>query len=87
MKEKGSLRQTLEKVGKAWTVISVPVELFLLGHGIATGNKLEMFLGAGGLVGDIFLWKWFNRSKRNELKHTSLSQLSQVKGSQRFQLV
>lgn len=72
MKEKGPIRKALETAGKVWTLISIPVELFLLGHGIATGNKIEAIAGAVGLIGDFFAWKWLSRERRREqLKSTS----------------
>ena len=83
MKEKGPIRNALEKVAKVWTVVSIPVELFLLGHGIATGNKIEAFLGAAGLIGDFFALKWLDRDKRNESRSVSVFSIDQRRGSER----
>lgn len=83
MKERGPFRNALEKVAKVWTVVSIPVELFLLGHGIATSNKTEAILGAVGLIGDFFAWKWLSRNKRSELKAVPALSMVQRRGSER----
>lgn len=81
MKEKGPVRKTLETAGKVWTIVSIPIELYLLGHGIATGNTIETLLGGGGLVGDVFTWKWLSRDRRNEFKDVPALRIVREKGS------
>ena len=84
MKEKGPFRQAFETAGKVWTIVSIPVELFLLSHGITTGNKIEAIAGAVGLIGDFFTWEWLSRDKRDAYKKLPISMIAGPRGSARF---
>lgn len=64
MKEKGPVRKTLEIVAKIWTIISIPIEVYLLAHGLITGNSIEALLGGGGLAFDAITLKWLKRKDR-----------------------
>jgi hypothetical protein len=80
---KEGLRSSLEKAAKIWTVVTLPIEAYLIGHGIYAGSTTEVLLGAAGIVGDLFMLKWLKRDEKARMSQNPISNLIQ-RGSERF---
>ncbi len=77
------MKETLKKIGKIGTIVTMPIELYLIAHGIVTGREAETTLGTIGLGLD-FLTLWILRDNKNQLSRTSLQSLSSQRGSEKL---